>query len=218
MRDQSNRNRRADIKRALKAAKTGDVLELEALAIIWGTAKSRFVTVRNTIVDFPQPMPGQGNKYVYPAQKALQSMLDHETRHDDAAKAREARTNAILGNTRKRGGDEDAGKHSVNELATLSRLSAEIEEREREQGEYVAVAEVAAVMGDVFSEISEFMAALPNKMDPNGLLPPELRTMIGAQGKEALLQFHRKMKQMLDPDAKPRSSRTAPRRSRKART
>lgn len=215
MRDQTNRNRRADIKAALKKAKPDDVLDLETIAIIWGTAKSRFVTVRDTMADFPQPMAGQGNKYIYPARKALQSMLDHETRHDEAAKAREARTNAILGKTGRRKGDDDAGRHSVNELATLSRLSAEIEEREREQGEYLPVAEVAAIAGDVFSEISEFMAALPNKMDPNGLLPPELRTMIGAQGKEALLQLHRKMKQVLSPDAKPRSSRTAPRRSRK---
>lgn len=217
MRDHSNRNRRADIKAALKRAKPDDVLELEALAIIWGTTKPRFVTVRNTMADFPQPMPGQGNKYIYPARVALQSMLDHETRHDADAKARAARTDAILGRTGKRAVSDDSARHSVSELATLSRMAAEIEEREREQGEYLAVAEVAAVAGEVFSEISEFMASLPNKMDPNGLLPPELRVMIGSQAKEALLQLHRKMKQVLSPDAKPRTSRTAPRRTRKAR-
>lgn len=216
MRDGPNLTRRADLKSALRRAKPADNLTLEALAIIWGTTKSRFVSVRNTMPDFPQPMAGQGNGYIYPAAKALKAMLAHETRHDDAAKARAARTNAILGRSGRKGDAADVGAHTPSELATLSRMAAEAEQRERDQGMYVPVAEQAAIAGDVFSEISEFMRGLSNKLDPHGLLPPETRTLVDTLGDELLLRIHRKMKDVLSPDAKPRANRTATRRTRKA--
>lgn len=217
MAEVSNYKRRADLKAALRRVKPDDFLELEHVALLWGTTKQRFVTVRNGMADFPDPLPGQGNKYIYPARKAITAMLAYETRHDDAAKVRAARTNAILGRGGSRKGGDEAASHTVNELATLARMRAEIEEQEREQGFYVPVAEVAAVAGEVFEAISEFMGTLANKMDPHGLWPAELRAQIEVQGADALLQLHRKMKNVLSPDAKPRSNRTTtgrPRRSR----
>lgn len=209
MRDGPNLHRRKDLSTALRKAKPDDLLTLEALALVWGVTKPRFVTVRNAMADFPAPLPGQGNIYEYPARKALDAMLKHEMRHDEAARARQARTAAILGKGARGRANDDAGNHTVNELATLSRMRAEIEEQERDQGLYAPMAEVAAVAGDVFSEISDFMRGLSNKMDPHGLWPAELRAQIDEQGDKALLGLHKRMKEVLSPDAKPRGNRTA---------
>ena len=218
MAEVSNYKRRADLKAALRRVKPDDFLELEHVALLWGTTKQRFVTVRNAMADFPDPLPGQGNKYIYPARRAIEAMISYETRHDDAAKLKAARAQAIIGPRGKRAKDDLAtASHSVNELATLARMRAEIEEQEREQGLYAPIAETAAVAGEVFELISDFMSTLDNKMDPHGLWEPEFRSQVRAAGADALLQLHAKMKAVLSPDAKPRSSRTSSRRPSRAR-
>jgi len=214
----TNPNRRRDLQIYLKRSKPDDILTLEECAVAWGTTKQRFVTVRNAMPTFPDRIATDGNVYLYPARKALEAMLAYETRHEAAAKAKQARTNAILGRGKRASANDDTAIYSPSELATLSRMSAELEEREREQGLYVPVAKNAVVAGEVFALISEFMSELSNKLDPHGLETPEWRARIDSMGAEALLGLHRQMKEVLSPDAKPRATRAASNRSRKSST
>jgi hypothetical protein len=220
MRDGTNLTRRRNVAAALKRAKPDDVLELTTLAQIWGTSKGRFVSVRNEMeasTGFPQPRKGAGNEFVYPAKIALKSMLDFESRHETAARAKAERTAAILGQRGRRASQADpVAMFRPNDLAVMAKMTADIENRERDQGMYAHVAEVALIAGDVFAEISEFFGTLANKLDPHGLLPPETRALIDGNGAEALLGLHKRMNEILSPDAKPRGSRTPSRRSRRA--
>jgi hypothetical protein len=217
MRVGASQNRRADIRRALRRVKPDDMLPLTQLALIWGVTKPRFVTVRNEMADFPPPRKGNGNEYEYAARPALEAMLRHETRHDAAAAEKQARTAAILGHTQRGRAGTDVGTHTPNELATLNRLAADIEEREREQGLYVPVAENAAVATEIFGEISEFMSSITNRIDPHGLIDATVRARIDAAASDALMGLHKRMKELLSPDAQPRGNRAKAGRSRSAR-
>jgi hypothetical protein len=212
----ANPNRRGDIGRALKRTKPDTMLSLENLATIWGVQKSRFVSVKNEIPDFPAPIQ-QGTAHVFPARVALKAMQLYERRHDDAAKRQQARTDAILGTVRAGRLDEVDTGHNPRDLAVLSRLAAETEERERMQGLYVLKSEVARVCGDAFSEITDFCSRLSNEIDPHGRLDPQVRSKIDKRAKEALLRSHRILKDMLEANAKPADHRSPPRSSRKAR-
>jgi hypothetical protein len=111
-------------------------------------------------------------------------------------------TDAILGNMRERRVETVAGSGmEPRQLQILSRMSAEIEQRERDQRLYIPAAEVTQIAGDVFSEISEFVAGLSNMIDPNGLLDPALRVLIDDNARTALLGFHKRLKVLLDADA-----------------
>jgi hypothetical protein len=202
-----DRKRVQDIGAALKRSKPKDLLALEHLAILWGVTKPRFVTVQRAMVGFPDPKPAPkemglpANSHVYAAIPALKAMLAYAGRHQVAARAKQALTDAILGV--RRDSTEPEVHHTPNELAVLSRLRAETEERERQQGLYVPVAEIAAVAGDVFSEISDWIEKLPNAIDPHGELPPATRVAIRDRGREELLQLHKRMKHILTRDVAP---------------
>jgi hypothetical protein len=213
----ANPNRRADITAALKRVKPSDMLSLEDLANIYGTTKGPFVTAKKRMPGFP-PATLAGTSHIYPAQKALRAMLDFETRHDAAAETRAEKTAQMLGGIQRRR-DKEAVNASipVRDLMVINRMAAEIEERERTQREYIPASEVAFVAGEVFSELSEFMAGLSNKIDPNGLLDPGLRKLVDDAGAEKLLGFHRKMKNILNADANAGSPREAPARARQPR-
>jgi hypothetical protein len=213
---ETNKKRVADLEAALKRAKPRDRLYLEDLALLWGTTKPRFVTVRNAMADFPESVDRDGNRYIYLAKPALQAMVKHERRHDSRNKIRADRAAAILGKTRG-GGAADDNSHTPNELATLSRLAAEAEERERAQRMYIPAAEVYAVAGDVYAEISDFASRLSNEIDPHGELPAEVRVKIDKRGQDALLRCHRAMKAILTPNAQPVADRGASNRSGKPR-
>ncbi len=212
----ANPNRRGDIQRALKKAKPEDMLSLEDLAFIYGATKGPFVTAKKQMVGMPPPVL-QGTQHIYPAKAALKAMLDYEMRNDAAADDRARRTKAILGTIAGDRMDQSSGL-PARELQILNRTAAEIEERERAQRRYIPAEEVAMVAGEVFSELSEFMAGLSNKLDPNGLLDPRLRALIDTGGAEALLGFHRKMKDILDADADHADPGRAPSRARRAPT
>lgn len=200
-----------DLRAALKRVKPNELFSLDDVALLWGTSKSRFVTVRDQMATFPAPQPapkemGLAPKaYVYPARAAIEAMLAHATRHEDIDRAKAERTAAMLGQRRVEG--DAAPLHNVNELQTVNRLAAEIEERERAQGLYIPVAEVAAVAGELFSELSEFVSELANRIDPHGSLAPDVRLLIADQGKEALLLLHRRLKDMLRADAVAKTNR-----------
>lgn len=193
------------------------MLTLANLAVVWGVSKARFVSVMPQIVGMPEHIE-QGNVHIFPAKAALQAMLRHETRHDDAARQREERTKAILGGLRKEREEAATAGIPPRELQILNRLAAEIEERERLQREYIPAAEVSRTAGDVFSALSEFMASLSNRVDPNGLLDPRLRALIDTNGAEALLGFHKTLKVLLNADAVTGPPGGAPSRARKPRT
>lgn len=197
----SNPNRLPDIKSALRRAKPADQLSLEALAVIYGTSKQRFVTVKNAMPGFPSPI-AQGTSHVFPAKAALQAMLNWETRHHAAAAAKADRQNAILGKIKPERAQAIADAAiPVRDLAIMSRLAAETEERERDQRLYIPAAEVERTASDVFSELSEFMAGLSNKVDPNGLLDATIRALIDDGSAKALLGFHARMKTLLNANA-----------------
>ena len=213
----ANPHRRADIQAALKRAKPDTMLSLEELAFVWGTTKGPFVTAKKYMVGMPAPVLS-GTSHLYPAKDALRAMLNYETRNDEAARNLAERQAAILGmKARSERAAEEAAAHSPRDLQVLNRLAAEVEEREREQRQYIPAAEVAKTAGDVFSELSEFMAGLSNAIDPNGLLDPKLRELIDHKGGEALLSFHRKLKTLLDADAIDQNDRAADDRARKPR-
>ncbi len=209
-----------DLRAALKRAGADDLLALDECALIWGVSKPRFVTVRNQIAAFPDARPApkglglQPNAIVYPARAALEAMLEYAQRHETAAKAKVARTDAMLG--RRRGADDAVTMHTPNELATINRTMIEIENREREQGLYIPLAEVQAVAADVFSEISDFVGGFTNKLDPHGVLAPDLRKRMDEIGREAQLSFHRRMRDMLGGDAVAEGNRDTSRRTRRA--
>lgn len=197
----ANPNRRSDIAAALKKAKPDAMLSLEDLAFIWGTTKGPFVTAKKQMVGMPAPVLS-GTSHIYPARQALKAMLDFETRNDAAAASRQKKSDAILGTlTRDRHEQAASTAIPVRDLQVLNRMATEIEQRERDQRLYIPAAEVARDVGDVFSELSEFMAGLSNKVDPNGLLDPNLRALIDNNAADALLGWHRKLKDLLDADA-----------------
>lgn len=210
-----------DLRAALKRVKADDWLSLDEIALIWGTQKSTFVTTRKHMPDFPQPERAPKNMgldpkaYVYPARAALEAMLAYATRHDNLDRAKAERTAVLLGQRRSTG--EAPPLHKVSELQMLNRMAAEIEARERAQGAYVASADVAAVAGEVFSEISEFFSGLSNKIDPHGELAPDLRMRIDDLAREALLRFHARMKDMLETDAVAETNRDQANRAGKSR-
>lgn len=205
----ANPNRRGDIEAALKRAKPADWMSLEDLAYIYGATKGPFVTAKKNMIGFPPPKL-QGTAHIYPARKALKAMLDYEARHDKASAAVEARRKALLhGTAKRRDAAATAESIPVRDLAVISRLAAETEERERAQRLYIPASEVALVAGDVFGELSEFMADLSNKVDPNGLLTADLRAAIDTQGARALAGFHKRMKAILTADAVAGTDRSA---------
>ncbi|MBX9814067.1 MAG: hypothetical protein K2X76_05135 [Sphingomonas sp.] len=209
-----------DLRVALKRAKPDDLLSLADCAIAWGVEKSRFVSVRNQIADFPDPRPAtkemglRPNAIVYPARAAIEAMLGYAMRGERSAAAKAARIDAILGRSRK--GEEPDALLSPNDLVKMNRLQAEIQERERDQRQYIPAAEVSAIAAEVFSELSDFLSTLANKVDPHGTLSAELRASIDEEASKALLSFHRRMKDMFAPDVDAAANREPARRSRRA--
>lgn len=201
----------SDLRAALKRAKPDKLLSLDEVSLLWGTSKARFVTVRNSMTGFPDPMPAPKEMrlapkaFVYPARKAIDAMLAHATRHDDLDRAKAERTAAMMGE--RRAADSAMPLHRINELQTINRMMAEMEERERQQGAYISANDVAAIAGEIFSEISEFFATLSNKIDPHGTVAADQRTRIDELARAALLRFHSRMKDMLEADAVPGRNR-----------
>lgn len=208
MAGETNKKRLADLEAAFERAKPRDRMLLEDLAILYGVTKPRFVSVRNQMPDFPEAVDRDGNKYIYLAKPAIRAMINFEKRHDALEKQRAARAAAIMG--KRRAATPDDFSHSPSQLAILSRLAAEAEEREREQRLYIPAAEVAVIAGDVFGEISDFASRLANEIDPHGLLSAETRKQIDDRAKNALLRCHKRMKDILGGHAQPAADRSAP--------
>jgi hypothetical protein len=213
----ANPKRRKDLQAALKRAKPDDTLTLEELAFAWGVTKQRFVTVKNAMARFPDRIPTPGNVHVFPARKALEVMFAYETRFEEAAAAKQAKTDAMLGRKRRARLPREA-THTINELRGILAMQGEMEEQEYVQGRRMDFDEVAAIAGVLYGKISAFMGSLSNRMDPNGLFPPEQRDLIDTMGADALMELYQDIKGLLSSDAKPRGNRAAPNSARRTRT
>jgi hypothetical protein len=207
-----NLSRRADLEAALERAGPKDVLRLEDFAKIWGTSKQNFVNTLREIeklVDVPDYQPGPRGTHLYPARKMLQAMIRYEKRNDEVHANLAARARAIMGGP-KRGKAPAEALLPISEMAQLSRVMAETEAREREQGLYIPVAEVQEVAGRVFGVMSAYLSELDAQVDPNGILSTDVRTLIRDGGRGVALNIHAEMKHMLNGDASPKS-RNSPR-------
>lgn len=194
----------------MKKAGPDDRLSLSELAMIWGVSKGAFVNLREKMADFPDSIEGPRNSLIYPASGALKAMLEYETRADEAELERQRRAAQIMGMDRGRGRRK---RQEIflppGEMLKLSRLRAEIEQREREQGEYVHRDKVRGVAARIYGVLNDHLSQLETRVDPNGLLPTEVRAKIGEDGRAALLAIHADLSDTLGVDADDRPSRAA---------
>lgn len=190
--------RRADLQAAAKAFKKADTITLADLALLWGVSKPRFINIRNTIPDFPEPIGKQGNTDLYNAKAAVQGLLTYETRNDTVTAAKASKVRAILG-AADPGEDDQALPPS--EMLALSRARAEIEKRMVEQGELVRFIDVQHTIAQVFGHISNVVGKLSDSVDPNGALPGHVRQSLDGLGKELLLRIYADLNDMLAEDA-----------------
>jgi len=201
--------RRVDLAAALASAKPGERWDTQECAAIWGVSKPRFVNKYVEFPDFPDPEK-DGNRHLYDKVGVIKSMLAYLDRHQAASLERAKRHAALLGGDEM---EEALKRYTPQEIIHLNRLQTEMDQRAIAQGLYVPVTEVSAVAGAVFSEISEFMTGLSNKIDPHGKLDPNLRKLIDTNAHSRLLQVHNRLKALLadavdgTPAAKARSAR-----------
>lgn len=198
----SNIERITRLQNALRRAKAEDVLSNTELMHLYGvSSKGGFTNIRNQIDAFPEAQEGPRNSLLFPAKAAIEALLKHETREDEEEQERQARAAAILGVGQKGGRrKKDAIVLPPSELLKLSRLRGEIEEREREQGKYIAASEVAATSARVYAILTDNLSNLEQRVDPNGLLPAETRALIGEMGRAAQLAIHAELSDMLGDD------------------
>lgn len=209
-----NLARRADLEAALKRAKARDEITLDGLARLMGVSKQRFINMQREIeslYDFPAFRIGPNKVHMFPAKKAIAVLLQYETRHDEQTKKLQEVTDRILGRG-DRPKNEGEPVLPIGDLAVLSRVMAETEERERDQRQHIPASDVSATAANVFSMVSGFLGELDTHVDPNGLLPADVRHLVRQGGHGAALKLHTMMRDMLVPDApaKPKRARKAP--------
>lgn len=215
-----NPQRRKALAAALKKLAPEDMLSLEELATLWGTAKTRFTNVKQDMIrtgyDFPPPVKGPKNSNLYLAKQAVEVMLDYETRNDRTAMEKDQVIKQILGHGNS---EENQGVIPISELAILNREAARAEDRARKQGEVTPVAKAAAVAGEVFSIITDFFGDLDARVDPNGQLPRDVRSKIKELGAAAQIQLYEAIESELsdDPDTKNQDSKRPARRTGRSR-
>lgn len=201
-----NEQRRNDIRYAQRRIKGGEKLTLTELAMIWGTSKARFVTVREAIDGFPAYEKAKtGNEHLYPAKEALDAMLAYEMRHDAARKDKALRQARMIEGKKRRGAAPVVAL-PADEMLKINRLATEAEEREIRQRELLWAADVQRTYGLIFAKISTFIASLRSSIDPNGELPAEMGTKLDERGREALLGLHGDIKGLLSGDGNGRST------------
>jgi len=197
-----NMDRRDRLRRALRKVKPGDKWTLTEIAIVWGTTKQRFITVRKSIEDEfgfpPHEKAKSGNDHLFEAKPALEAMLAYETRNDVVKKDRQQRLSRMVEGTKKPVAESFA--MPARELLEVNRLAREVEEREIQQRELISFAEVQRTVGIAFSKISTFINELPSILDPNGELPAEITARLDAKARDALLSLHAEIKGLLTQD------------------
>lgn len=197
--DKTNAQRLVDLKAALTAVKPKGTISLADCAALWGVTKPRFVNKRAEIAGFPDGVIGANNSLNYPAAATIKAMIAFLDRHHKANAQRVERQVKLIGGSKSTA--ETLTHMTPAELATLNRLRSDVEYDEREQGQYCPIAEQQRIAGEVFSELSEFLSALSNQIDPHGRFEPEIRVAIDSKAHEALLKIHSRMKGLLAGDA-----------------
>lgn len=205
-----NLNRRADLEAALARCKPGDVISLQDLATLYGTSKQNFTNLLRQIermFDMPAWTIGPRGIHVYPAAKAIRVIIAYEKRNDAQAATLQERTARILGNGKRKPGAAQDAMLPISEMAVASRVMAETEQRERDQGLHTSLADQASTAGEVFGMISGFLSELEAEIDPNGELPMKVRAKLREGGNKLALKIHGRMKDMLSGNAVPKSQR-----------
>lgn len=197
MANKTDPQRMVDLKAALKTIKLKDTFSLGECAALWGVTKPRFVNKRAEFASFPDPIVN-GNMHLFPAREAIKAMISHLERHQNAATARARRTAQLIGGTAT---EEHLLNYSPAEIAQLSRIQADIAERERDQGLFIRKSEVEQLAGTIFSIFSDFISGLSNRLDPHGKFPPDVRALIDTNGHNELLKAHSALKKILNDDA-----------------
>lgn len=207
--DKTDPERLIDFKAKLKTAKKTDEAGLREFAAMWGVSKPRFVNKRAEIADFPDPVRKQGNTDVYLLIPCLKAMIAHLERHKTAQVEKAVRQKKLT----PRAAAENVESLPVADLVRLNTLAADVEQREREQGLYIPAADVERVAGFVFSSLSNLLSNLAKRIDPHGRLPAATRKLIDDEGHKQLLSLHAEIKRLVKPDADPRRSRVAARKT-----
>lgn len=202
--------RLSSLRAALKAAQPDDDVTLPVLTEIWGSSKGQFVKIRDQCMNFPPHKTGPHGVLIYPARAALEALIAFDTKDDVAAEALARRQTALLGVARKAGSRKGRATESfipIDQLAKAARLAAEIEQRERDQGEFIAKIDVERVIGNVFSIISGRLSSLETMVDPSSSLPLPQRHLINKAGRDVLLQVNAEVKDMLAGNVRRKSPR-----------
>lgn len=198
----ANLERVTRLQSAMKRAGADDKLSHTELAQLWGISKGAFTNLRNRVDGFPDGEEGPRNSLLYPAKAALKALFEYETRADQAEQERQKRAAEILGMDRGRGRRKrDEIILPPSEMLKLSRLRGEIEQREREQGEYIHRDKVRGVGARIYGVLNDALSRLEERVDPNGLLPAEQRARIGELGRTALVAIHADLSETLGIDA-----------------
>ena len=199
MAGKNDEKRLLDLKAALKAAKPRDRVTLDDCAALWGVVKARFVTVSKNFPNWPDKVAVEGNKHLFPAKKAIQSMIAYLERHQKNEKHRASELQQMIGQTDQMA-DQISGNWTIAELAKVNQVAAELDQRQRDQGLYIPIDDVQRTVGLVFSEISETLSDLSTLVDPHGLLEASTRAMLNENAHKLLLASHAKLKALLSPD------------------
>ena len=178
---------------------------------MWGTGKGAFTNLRHRVAGFPEAEEGPRGSNLYDAPKALKALLDYETRADAEEMARQKRAAEIIGIGSKPGRKKKAPEIFLppSEMLKLSRLRAEVEEREREQGQYIHRDKVRGTATRIYRTLNESLSMLEVRVDPNGLLSADLRMKVSELGRTALLAIHRELSDTLGLDVDDLPSGTA---------
>lgn len=202
---------KAALTKAKKVAKQKPTLSNTELTALFGVSKGAFTNVKAQIADFPDGVEGPRNQVLYPAIPALTALIAYETREDEEEAARRALANEIVGASKPRGRRKKSPEVflSPTEMLKYSRVQAEIEERQRLQREYVPKQEVSSLASRIYEKIKDPLQQLELKVDPNGLLSAEQRTLISELGRTALLGIAREIEGALGIDVDDHASRSA---------
>ena len=201
---------KAALTKAKRAKAKNPMLSNTELVHLYGVSKGAFTNVKNQISAFPDAEEGPRNTLLYPAVAAIEALIAYETREDEEEAARRKLANDIVGASGNRGRRKKSPEIFLppSEMMKYSRLQAEIEERERQQGEYIPVQEVRDLAAAIYGVVKEPLQQLELKVDPNGLLTAEQRAKISELGRTALLGIARQIEGALGIDADDHASRS----------
>lgn len=183
--------------RALKRKARGGEVATGDLAKAYRVTDARFTNLKKRVMGFPAPKQ-RGKVHFYPADKAIDALIEHTQKSQSAKRAHgQAINSAVNGNHAKAAGDAVLG---AREILALTRAKSEMFKLEQEMKKYVLVSDAEDIMTNVLTIVSRSVSNLRAKIDPNGRLPPWAHVMIDDAGNEILTKAYEEMKGLLPAD------------------